>query len=179
MRIIAGTFRGRRFNPPLDKWKTRPTTDRAREAIFNILHNQYDFEGKKVLDLFAGTGGIGFEFLSRGVEEVVFVESNRACCKFIESTAKQLGVEDQTTVLCAKVEAYLRSVSGSYDFIFMDPPYAMSNYGEIIDIILSSGLLESEGLLIVEHDRSNDFSRYDTLTDHRKYGDSQFSFFGG
>lgn len=177
MRIISGKLGGRRLNPPLKQWKTRPTTDRAKESLFNILNHQFSFEGKKVLDLYSGTGNIGFEFLSRGASEVVFVDRNPACCKFIRSMAALFDMSDQVEIYAKKASKAIRHFEEPFDFIFADPPYGWVDLNLIIDEILEIPLLEKNGILIVEHDHRHNFSNHVNNMDERKYGDSFFSFF--
>lgn len=175
MRIVSGAFRGRRFQLPKNL-KARPTTDFAKENLFNILSNTLDFEECKVLDLFSGTGSISFEFLSRGVKAVTCVEQYAPHVKFIKEVAAKLQV-DNLTVVTGDAYRFIESSIGSYDLIFADAPYADERLGSIPERILQSTLLAKGGLLIVEHSKSNNFSDHPWYQKTREYGSVNFSFF--
>ncbi len=177
MRIISGEFKGRRFAPPLSKCNTRPTMDMAKEALFNILHNQYDFEQIKVLDLFGGTGSISFEFASRGCNDIVWVDKSYVCYKFVNDVRKNLNLYDKIKIYKLDAIKYLDNCKCSFDIIFADPPYKYEYYNQVIDKIFDKKLLNSEGYLIVEHDKSKDFSVFPNFIDQKKYGTNNFSFF--
>lgn len=175
MRIIGGKYKGRIFRPGAS-FKARPTTDIARESLFNILGNRYDFSSKHFLDLFSGTGSIGFEFLSRGCLSGTMVEKNFHHYKFIVATAQKLGIEN-ARIFKADVFKFLQKATGSYDFIFADPPFDLPNFESVPDAVLKTNLLADEGLFILEHPKEYNFSSHPYFTELRKYGKVQFSFF--
>ncbi len=177
MRIIGGQLKGRKFNPKADKWPTRPTTDYAKEALFNILQNNYQFASLKVLDLFGGTGNITFEFASRGCPVIKYVEKFRPAVSFVKKTSKELDLDDQIEVISADVFRFILSEDAKYDIVFADPPYNHPRLSELPDHIFDSGIVAENGIVIVEHDQSNDFSRHERLKEIRKYGSSRFSIF--
>lgn len=175
MRIIRGKFGRRRFNVP-GNISARPTTDFARENIFNVLENMIDFEGKRALDLFAGTGAITFEFLSRECEWVTCVEKASTQYRFIKQVAQQLSIAN-ITVVKGDVFRFIDSCEEKFDIIFADPPYDLPRFGEIPGLILSSGMLKPGTLVIVEHSRAYDFSALPEFVEHRVYGSVNFSIF--
>jgi len=176
MRIIGGQFKSRIFRPAKN-FKARPTTDFARENLFNILENRYDFENKKVLDLFSGTGSISFEFASRGCLDVTSIELDRFHHKFIESVIETLGIKRIVKAMNADVFKFISRTSERYDLIFADPPYELDRIAEIPNLIMNSNLLNNEGLLVLEHGKTNDFSSHPFFRELRKYGSVHFSFF--
>ena len=175
MRIISGKYRRRRFDVPKNI-KARPTTDFARENLFNVLNNMIDFEALKALDLFAGTGAISFELLSRGVESVVSVEKHPTQFYFIKKVADELK-DDNIIAIKGDVFKYIQSTRETFDFIFADPPYDLPNLEEIPDLVFRKGLLKPGGLFILEHSRKNDFSDRPEFDELRTYGSVNFSFF--
>ena len=175
MRIIGGRLKGLRLNPPKNL-PVRPTTDLAKEALFNILQNKIEFEGIKVLDLFSGTGNISLEFASRGAAEVVSVDRSQQCVYYLKDTARQHGL-DQIKTFKADVLKYLQLETEQYDLIFADPPYDMNQIPELPKIIFDRNLLSPGGLLIVEHQSLQNLSNHPKFTEQRKYGHSSFSFF--
>ena len=175
MRIISGTYKGRHINPPKNI-TARPTTDFAKESLFNLLTNRIDYEDCSVLDLFSGTGSISFEFVSRGVRDVIAVELAHTQQNFIIATSKALGIRN-LTVIRADVFKYLRSCAIKFDIIFADPPYTLDNIPEIPDIIFENQLLTDNGWLILEHSANNDFTSHPHFVEHRVYGNVNFSFF--
>jgi 16S rRNA (guanine(966)-N(2))-methyltransferase RsmD len=175
MRIISGDFGGRRFQLPKNL-KARPTTDFAKENLFNILSNRLDFEGLQVLDLFAGTGSIGFEFLSRGAAQVHFVEQYAPHVQFIRQVADKLQLRNYR-VHPSDVYRYIETSAETFDLIFADAPYADPRMDSLPDRILASRLLAQEGLLLVEHGKTTDFSRHPCFLELRTYGSVHFSFF--
>ena len=177
MRIVGGKFKGRKFNPPAGKWPTRPTTDFAKEGLFNVLTNSYDFENIKVLDLFGGTGSISYEFVSRGCLQVTYVDKYYPCLAFVKKTMTILDLEEEIKIIKADVFKYIQKTTEKYDLIFADPPYALPRLKEIPDLVFQNELLEKEGLLIVEHDNKTDFESHLHLTKVKKYGNNRFSFF--
>ena len=175
MRIIGGRLKGLRLNPPKNL-PVRPTTDMAKEALFNILLNQIDFEGIKVLDLFSGTGNISLEFASRGAEKVTGVDRSIQCVHYLKDASRQHGLT-QVEVFKADVFKYLELETEQYDLIFADPPYDLNRIPEIPKIIFDKKLLAQGGLLIVEHQSLQNLSNHPAFTEQRKYGHSSFSFF--
>lgn len=175
MRIISGKFKGRRFNPPVDRSFTRPTMDVAKEGIFNILANMYDFEDVTVLDLFGGTGSISFEFLSRGSEDVTMVELNRNMVEYCTKIAELLKVN--LNIVKSDVIKFLNKTDKKFDIIFADPPYDYKMYYELINNILDLKLLKENGIFILEHDQRNDFSKDYQTNETRIYGTNRFTFF--
>ena len=176
MRIISGKYKGRRINAP-KKLPVRPTTDMAKEALFNILNNQYYFDDIKVLDLFAGTGNISYEFASRGTNNITSVDADYGCIKFINDTAEAFKMPINTV----KSDAYkfLESTNGKFDIIFADPPYnfILEDFSKIPQLVFESELLESDGLLIVEHSKHTDLSQLSNFSYSKSYGGNMFSFF--
>lgn len=177
MRIIGGKFKGRRFHPPADHWPTRPTTDYAKEALFNILNNRLDFEASKVLDLFGGTGSHSYEFISRGCEDVTYVDKFPAAVQFVRKTSQQLNIEQQLKILQMDVFRFIDSCTQQYDYIFAGPPYALPTIDTIPDLIFAKKLLLPEGLFVLEHNPHHDFINHPRLVDVRNYGKTIFSFF--
>ena len=173
MRIISGTYRGRRLVPPKNI-TARPTTDFAKEALFNLLNNQIGFEDAEMLDLFAGTGGIGLEFISRGAREVTSVEMAHTQQNFIIQTCKQLGITN-LSLIRGDVFKFIRACKVQYDFIYADPPYALTNLAELPDLVLP--LLKENGLFVLEHGKDHDFSTHPRYQQTRVYGSVHFSFF--
>ncbi|MCQ2313318.1 MAG: 16S rRNA (guanine(966)-N(2))-methyltransferase RsmD [Paludibacteraceae bacterium] len=175
MRIISGIYGGRRLAPPKNI-TARPTTDFAKESLFNLLNNRLDFEGIDVLDLFAGTGGIGLEFASRGAREVTAVELAHTQQNFIIAACKQLNCR---TVRLVRADAfkYIRACHIQYDFIYADPPYALEQLPTLPDLIFEQEILKPEGLFVLEHSKNNDFSQHPHWQETREYGSVHFSFF--
>jgi 16S rRNA (guanine966-N2)-methyltransferase len=176
MRIIGGELKGRLFKPGKN-FKARPTTDFARENLFNILNNTIDFEETKVLDLFAGTGSISFEFASRGCKSVTTVEMDHVHYAFINSVIKQLKLEKEIRLLRYNVLKFIPSCVDKYDLIFADPPYQLATIKEIPDMIFKFQLLQPEGILILEHGKNDNFAAHPNLFQQRIYGSVHFSFF--
>lgn len=175
MRIISGLYRGRKFDPP-SGLPVRPTTDFAREGLFNVLNNIIDFEGLEVLDLFTGTGSIALEFASRGAARVTTVDVNPRCLAFIQKTAAGWGASAIETVR-SDVFQFLKKSGSRYDLVFADPPYDLPGINNIPDLVLRSGMINHEGLLVLEHGTRNSFTENPGLFDHRYYGSVNFSFF--
>lgn len=175
MRIISGTHKGRQIHPP-SNLPVRPTTDFPKESLFNILANRLNYEEMNVLDLFAGTGSISFEFASRGAREVTSVDMNYKCVEFIRRTAADFGFANLRPVR-ANVISFLDYCKVKYDLIFADPPYDLNAITMIPDKVMNNQLLNNEGILILEHSRDNDFSKQPLFTEHRIYGKVNFSFF--
>lgn len=176
MRIIGGSHKGRRINAP-GNLPVRPTTDMAKEALFNILHNYYDFEGIKALDLFAGIGSISYEFASREAAEVHSVELNPRCAAFITETTRKLDFKN-LFVIRANVFTYLaRGGAKKFDIIFADPPYDLEGIETIPGLVIDNDWLKEDGWLVLEHPAEIDFSDHPALDQHRKYGKVNFSMF--
>lgn len=175
MRIIRGKYGRRRFDVPKNI-TARPTTDFARENIFNVLENRLDFEGLHALDLFSGTGAISFEFLSRGCSAVTAVEKSATQYNFIRKVAQQLN-EKNLTLIKGDVFKFIEASRAQYDIIFADPPYDLPRFGEIPELVLSSGMLKEGSLFIIEHSKNYDFSSLPHFSEHRVYGSVNFSIF--
>lgn len=176
MRIISGTHKGRRLIAPRNL-PTRPTTGFTKESLFNILTNQFYFDEVSALDLFAGTGSISFEFASRGVPNIVAVDSHQGCIQFIEKTSEALAMPIQALKL--KASSFIEATSLKFDIIFADPPYDFdsSEIESLIDLVFSSDVLNKEGVLIVEHTKHISLAEASSYSESRKYGDSVLSFF--
>ncbi|MCG2459562.1 RsmD family RNA methyltransferase [Flavobacteriaceae bacterium F89] len=176
MRIISGKYKGKRIAAP-KKLPVRPTTDMAKEALFNILNNSYYFEKISVLDLFSGTGNISFEFASRGTDQIIAVDTDFGCVKFIDKTAKELHFN--ITAIKSNAFAYLEKAAQKTDIIFADPPYDMllSEFDKIPELVFKNQLLQEDGLLIIEHSKHMTLSSSPYFSGQRKYGGSVFSFF--
>lgn len=175
MRIIRGKYGKRRFDVPKNI-TARPTTDFARENIFNVLDNLIDFEGLTALDLFAGTGAVSYELLSRGCSKVVAVEKAATQYNFIKKVKELLG-DENLTIIRGDVFKYISSTRESFDFIFADPPYNLPNFGEIPGLILDSALVKEDTLVVVEHSSAYNFSELPHFLEHRSYGSVNFSIF--
>ena len=175
MRIISGKYKGRTINPPKNL-RARPTTDFAKENLFNVLTNMIDYEECDVLDLFAGTGSISYEFASRGARSVTSVEINPVHFNFIRSTARELGF-DNIFVVKANVFLYLKSVTKQFDLIFSDAPYDLEGSEKVVDAVFEKDLLREDGIFIFEHSAKQDFSSHPNFYQLRSYGSVQFSFF--
>lgn len=177
MRIIGGKFKGRRFDPPADKWPTRPTTDFAKEALFNILNNLLDFESVKMLDLFGGTGSHCYEFISRGCTDATYVDKFPGCVQFVRKTAQKLQIESSLKIFQMDVFRFIESTRGQYDYIFAGPPYSLATIDNIPDLIFEKELLLPDGLFVLEHNPRHEFLNHPHLVDVRHYGQTYFSFF--
>ena len=175
MRIISGIYRGRMINPPRNL-RARPTTDFAKENLFNVLGNIVDFEELDVLDLFSGTGSISYEFASRGARSVTSVEINSVHHNFIRQTARDLKFENFYAVK-ANVFLYLKSCAKQFDLIFSDAPYDLEGSDEVIKSVMERNLLRDDGFLIFEHSKDRDYSQHENFWQLRSYGSVQFSFF--
>lgn len=175
MRIIRGKYGRRRFDPPRNI-TARPTTDFARENIFNVIENLTDIEGATVLDLFAGTGAIAFEFLSREAAQVTAVESARTQLAFIRSVKDKLG-DENLRIVAGDVFKFIAGTHRSFDIIFADPPYDHERFDEIPSLILGSDLVKEGTLVIIEHSAKRDFSQLPGFFQRREYGSVNFSLF--
>jgi len=175
MRIIRGRYKGKKIQAPKNL-RARPTTDFAKESLFNILANSYDFEGLSVLDLFAGTGNISYEFLSRGAEEIWAVDMDRAAVKFMHQFKEQ-NTFDQLKIVHANTYAFLRTCLTSFDIVYADPPYKHKHVSKLHEKIFDSQVLKKNTLLIIEHGPETEYTDSSYLTETRKYGNVNFSFF--
>lgn len=176
MRIISGSHKGRRITAPKGL-PVRPTTDMAKEALFNILNNNYYFEDLEVLDLFSGTGNISFEFASRGSREIVAVDKDYRCIKFIAKMANEL--DFNISAIKSDVFKFIEKVKLNFDVIFVDPPYSFTfeDCSRIASIVFERQLLNKNGILIIEHSKHTDLSAVENFKYMKKYGGSIFSFF--
>ncbi|WP_284653823.1 16S rRNA (guanine(966)-N(2))-methyltransferase RsmD [Flavobacterium terrisoli] len=176
MRIISGKYKGRRISPPKNL-PVRPTTDMSKEALFNVLNNHFNFSELKVLELFAGTGSISYEFASRGCSPILCIDGDIGCVNFIKKTAKEF--EFDITAIKSDVFKFLEKHTGNYDIIFADPPYGMtqSEFEKIIELIFESELLDEEGMLVVEHSKYTKLNHMANYSFQKNYGGSVFTFF--
>jgi len=176
VRIISGKFKGRRIFPPKNL-PVRPTTDMSKEALFNVLNNHFSFEGLKILDLFAGTGNISFEFASRGSDNITSVDGDFGCVKFI----KQIAEEYDFNIAAIKSDVYifLEKNKSTYDIIFADPPYAFEKkkFETIVQLIIDQNLLAADGMMIIEHSKYTKLDHMLHFSFKKSYGGSIFSFF--
>jgi 16S rRNA (guanine(966)-N(2))-methyltransferase RsmD len=175
MRIIGGKLRGKTILPP-QGYKARPTTDFAKEGLFNILNNEYEMDGLKVLDLFGGTGAISFEFASRGAERVYCVEMLPLHANFIKSQASKFGM-DNLTVVRHNVFEFLEICHEKFDIIFADPPYALDGLANIPEKVFERDILHPGAYFILEHPEEFNFSEHPFFVKEKKYGNVHFSFF--
>jgi len=175
MRIITGIYKGRHFDIPRT-FKARPTTDFAKENIFNVLMQYIDFDGATALDLFSGTGSISLELVSRGCQQVVSVELDRDHHRFIQQCLQKLNSK-----VCIPIRGdvfrFLKSCRQQFDFIFADPPYALQELPQIPDLVFEKQLLKPEGIFVFEHGKDYDFSQHPHFLEHRSYGSVNFSLF--
>ena len=175
MRIVSGEYKGRMIRPPKN-FKARPTTDFAKENLFNILNNNFDFSELSVLDLFSGTGSISYEFASRGSNFIISVESNFKHHAFIKNTINDIGLK-QIKAIKSDVFRYVKTCKDKFDIIFADPPYDLKDIEAIPDFVFKHKLLKKEAWLIVEHGDKTNFSKHPAFIDLRKYGGVNFSIF--
>jgi len=175
MRIVSGTHKSKRITAPKNL-PVRPTTDMAKESLFNILNNNYYFDEVRVLDLFSGTGNISYEFASRGTEKILCVDQNTNCIRFINKTATELGFDAITTIK-ADVFDFLEKHKQEHDIIFADAPYDLEGLDKIVEMVFAKKLLSQTGVLILEHDKEQDFSELPYFVSSRRYGNVNFSFF--
>ena len=176
MRIISGLYKGRKLNIPKNL-PVRPTTDMAKESLFNILNNNYYFDDITVLDLFAGTGSISFEFASRGTEKITSVDQHFACINYINKTAENFDMPIST--IKSDVFKFLQSTNLKFDIVFADPPYSFSleQFSKISEMVFEQELLEENGTLIIEHSKHTDLSEAKNYGYSKSYGGCVFSFF--
>jgi 16S rRNA (guanine966-N2)-methyltransferase len=175
MRIIGGQYAKRLIHPPKNL-PVRPTTDLAKESLFNILRNKTDFQGKNALDLFSGTGSLAYEFASRGCEQVIAVDLNFQCVQFIKKTAAEFKISNLSAVR-SEVFRFIKTTTLKFDLIFADPPYQLQEIPQISKLVFEYNLLNENGIMIIEHPKEVDFSEEEHFSEHRKYGQVNFSFF--
>lgn len=177
MRVIAGKFKSRRFYPPADKWPTRPTTDFAKEGLYNVLTHMLDFSTLSMLDLFGGTGSHSYECISRGCTDVTYVDQHGPCLKFVKTISEKLEIENYLKIVRSDVFKYIAHCGIQYDYIFAGPPYPLPNLSSLPTEIFKHKLLKENGLLVVEHDQKHDFEHHSKFFKEKKYGIANFSFF--
>ena len=175
MRVITGKYKGRHFDVPRT-FKARPTTDFAKENIFNVVMGYMDIEDVTALDLFSGTGSITLEMLSRGCRPVVSVEMDRDHARFIAECMKKIGTNDNILIK-GDVFRFVKRCHQQFDLIFADPPYALETLPQLPDLILDGGLLKEGGVFVFEHGKTHDFSAHPHFVEHRSYGSVNFSLF--
>lgn len=176
MRIISGKYGGRRIHPPQNMPHTRPTTDIAKEGLFNILQTRVDMEGAVTLDLFGGTGCISYELASRGASELTIIEKDNQMFTFIQNNVKALSIEN-VHLLKVDVFQYLASCTKQFDIIFAGPPYALNTIDSLPKIIVEKKLISENGYFILEHTPRNEYANFDGFAFQRNYGGTIFSFF--
>lgn len=169
MRIITGTLKGRRLKSPTTD-ETRPTSDRTKEGMFNVIDARRYFDDLEVLDLFGGSGNLGFEAISRGAAHVTFVDSSRASIKIIEENAAHLGVTDQVRVICSQVDSFLSRFTHPYDLVFADPPYDYPEMEKLLEVVLTTGWLAEGGWFLLEHDKRHNFTDHPNCVFSKPYG---------
>ena len=178
MRIISGQFKGHKFYPPADKWPTRPTTDISKEGLFNILQNEIDFDDCRMLDLFGGTGNHSFEFISRGCEDVTYVDKYRPAVQFVKKQCAQWEICNRIKIYSMDVKQFIKRFGDDpFDYIFAGPPYPLPWLDIIPDLIMEYKILNKEGLLVLEHNPNHNFETHSQYDQSRKYGKTIFSFF--
>ena len=175
MRIITGLYKGRHFEIPRT-FKARPTTDFAKENIFNVIRGYLDLDEASALDLFSGTGSISLELLSRGCSRVVSVEKDRDHARFIQQCIDKIGAHNHFLIR-GDVFRFIKSCHETFDLVFADPPYALPELPTVPDLVINGSLLKPGGLLIFEHGKHNDFSHHPHFVEHRSYGSVNFSLF--
>ena len=176
MRIISGNLGGRRFNPPANMPHTRPTTDIAKEGLFNILQNNLDFEELKTLDLFGGTGNITYELASRGVQDLTIVEKDPRMFEFIKTNSAALKI-DNLKIVRSDVFKFIENCEDQFNFIFAGPPYALNEIDQLPTLIFERNFLAPSGWFVLEHTPRNDYKEYPFFNMQRNYGTTVFSFF--
>jgi 16S rRNA (guanine966-N2)-methyltransferase len=176
VRIVRGIYKARRFSPP-KTFPSRPTTDFAKEGIFNVMENRYSLVNLNILDLCAGTGNISIEFLSREAGNVTSVDKHPVCIKYMYKLKKELGIEDEWHISKNEVRNFLDNCRDTYDLIFADPPYALTFHDSVVRIIRERKLLKPGGICIVEHGKQTDLSQESGFLETRNFGNVYFSFF--
>lgn len=177
MRIIAGDFKGRRFSPPADSWPTRPTTDIAKEGLFNILQNQIDFVEVRMLDLFGGSGSHTYEALSRGCRDVTYVDRFSPAIKYTASILANLKMTEFVKLHRKDALRFIEKCGLEFDYIFAGPPYGMARLDDIPDLVARHELCSEDGLFVLEHNANHDFHEHAHFSEERSYGGTRFSFF--
>ncbi len=175
MRVIRGKYKSRRFVPPKN-FPSRPTTDYAKESLFNILENQWELDGLEILDLFAGTGNISLEFLSRGAKQVLSVDSHFVSYKFMKQTKAKLQAGNWS-ILKNDVFKFVPKIGKQFDIVFADPPFGLKNILQLPELIFNSDVLNKQSVVIIEHGKETDFSNQINFDEVRHYGGVNFSFF--
>ncbi|MCC5907405.1 MAG: 16S rRNA (guanine(966)-N(2))-methyltransferase RsmD [Balneolaceae bacterium] len=176
MRIITGKLKGRTIPVP-KTGQLRPTSDRTKEGLFSVIDARTYFDNTRILDLFAGSGNLGFEAISRGAENCLFIDSDHQHIKQIEKTAQTFGVENQIKTITMSVELFLEKNYGTFDFVFADPPYDYYKMEGIIDLIMNNNWLNMDGWFILEHDKRHDFSSHEYCVFSKPYGRTIVSIF--
>jgi 16S rRNA (guanine966-N2)-methyltransferase len=176
MRIIAGEYGGRKFNPPAKMPYTRPTTDIAKEGLFNVLQHQHDIEELKTLDLFGGTGSISYELASRGAKDLTIVEKDITMYEFIKKTSAELKIEN-LKIVKMDVFKYIENCTEKFDFIFAGPPYALANIDDLPKLIFEKQLLHPKGWFVLEHTPRNSYNSFPFYKNERNYGTTIFTIF--
>ena len=176
MRIVGGTFGGRRFSPPA-KIPARPTTEVAKEGLFNTLNNSMDLEGIKTLDLFGGTGSISYELASRGAEDLTLIERDPTTIDFIKKTVRELDIADKVHIIRGDVFKFMKQCTEKYNFIFAGPPYALANIDDLPLLVFEKQLLLPGGIFVLEHTPRNDYQKHPNFTRMKNYGTTIFTFF--
>ena len=176
MRIVGGEFSGRRFSPPTST-PARPTTEVAKEGLFNTLGNMLDFEGIKTCDLFGGTGSISYELASRGAEDLILIERDQGNITFIKKTSQVLGIADKLKIIKGDVFKFMKQNTEQYDFIFAGPPYALQNIDEIPILLFEKNMLKRGGIFVLEHTPRTDYQNHPNFARIKNYGTTIFSFF--
>ncbi len=175
MRIIRGKLKSRHVKVPKG-FNSRPTTNFSKEALFNIIDNRFDLDGKKILDLCCGTGNISLEFVSGGVGNVLAIDQNFRVVKYLQGLAKELDVSDELTVLKSDAVQFLERTEMKFDMIFADPPYDVNIHEEIANLIFERNLLNEDGIVTIEHGKKTSLSEHPNFDFERKYGAVHFSF---
>ncbi len=176
MRIISGSLGGRKISPPANMPHTRPTTDIAKEGLFNILQNNLDFDNLKTLDLFGGTGSISYELASRGATDITIIEKDDKMASFIKKTAAELKLQN-FKVVKSDVFRFIENTAGKFDFIFAGPPYALTTIDDLPTLIFEKELLNTGGWFVLEHTPRNDYKAYANYVREKNYGTTIFSIF--
>lgn len=176
MRIVGGTFGGRRFNPPA-RIPARPTTELAKEGLFNVLENLIDLDGIKTLDIFGGTGSISYELASRGAADLTLVERDPVTIDFIKKTVRALGIEDIVHIIRGDVFKFVKQCTEQYNFIFAGPPYALTNIDDLPMLVFEQKLLLPGGIFVLEHTPRNDYQQHPRFMRMKNYGTTVFTFF--
>lgn len=176
MRIIGGEFSGRRFSPPTST-PARPTTDIAKEGLFNTLQNMLDFEGIKTCDIFGGTGSISYELASRGAADLTLIERDAGNINFIKKTVQLLGIADRFNIIKGDVFRFMKQSTEQYDFIFAGPPYALENIDDIPMLVFEHNMLAEDGVFVLEHTPRNDYQGHPNFLKMKNYGTTVFSYF--